>query len=56
VKRRKFGQIGGSHSSGAKAHRFLSATYGTTEVVPFQSIGFFRNLKSQSAANYNQDQ
>jgi hypothetical protein len=29
------------HPSGAKARRFLSAIYGTTEVVPFQNIESF---------------
>ena len=28
------GEMGGKRPSGAKAHRLLSATYGTTEVVP----------------------
>jgi hypothetical protein len=36
--------MGGKHPSGAKARRFLSATYGTTKVVPFQNIEFFRSL------------
>jgi len=29
-----------NHPSGAKAHRFLSAICGTTEVVPFQNVTF----------------
>jgi hypothetical protein len=30
------------HPPGAKARRFLSCIYGTTEVVPFQKMGYTR--------------
>jgi hypothetical protein len=33
-KYRVLAEMGENHTSGAKAHRFFSATCGTTEVVP----------------------
>jgi hypothetical protein len=43
-KTRMTGEIPQKHPSGAEARLLFSATYGTTEVVPFQNREFFRKL------------